>query len=122
MPVYTYHCDHCENEFEKYQSFSEDSLTTCPECQQETLRKVYSPALVVFKGSGFYVTDSKSSKSILSTNNHKDNHSEEKNGTGENKEDKKAEPKTESKTESKAEPKAEPKSDKKAPAKTEEKK
>lgn len=79
MPVYTYHCENCEHEFEKYQSFSEDSLTTCPNCAQESLRKVYSPALVVFKGKGFYVTDSKSASSTLTSNNHKDsNGSEEK--------------------------------------------
>ncbi|NIP42574.1 MAG: zinc ribbon domain-containing protein, partial [candidate division Zixibacteria bacterium] len=43
MPVYTYHCDECGHEFEKYQSFSEDALTLCPKCAQESLRKVYSP-------------------------------------------------------------------------------
>lgn len=99
MPVYTYHCDNCEAEFEKYQSFSEESLTTCPQCKQETLRKVYSPALVVFKGSGFYVTDTKSSSSTLSSNNHKDNGSEEKPSTPEKKEEKKAEAKSEKNTE-----------------------
>lgn len=98
MPVYTYHCDNCEAEFEKYQSFSEESLTTCPQCKQETLRKVYSPALVVFKGSGFYVTDTKSSSSTLSSNNHKDNGSEEKPPTPEKKEEKKSDAKPEKKT------------------------
>jgi putative FmdB family regulatory protein len=77
MPVYTYHCDNCEHEFEKYQSFSEESLTTCPNCAQDALRKVYTPALVVFKGSGFYVTDTKSASSTLTSNNHNENHSEE---------------------------------------------
>jgi putative FmdB family regulatory protein len=72
MPVYTYHCDECGHEFEKYQSFSEDALTVCPNCEQETLRKVYSPALVVFKGSGFYVTDTKSHSPTLTPTNHKD--------------------------------------------------
>jgi len=104
MPVYTYHCEHCEFEFEKYQSFSEESLTICPECKMETLRKVYSPALVVFKGSGFYVTDTKSSSATLTSNNHKDNHSSEKtSGDGEKKEDKAVEPKAEKKSKAKAE-------------------
>lgn len=72
MPVYTYHCDHCDHEFEQYQSFSENALNLCPACQHEALRKVYSPALVVFKGKGFYVTDTKSAKSSLSSGNTKD--------------------------------------------------
>jgi len=101
MPVYTYHCDHCEAEFEKYQSFSEESLTTCPECQNETLRKIYSPALVVFKGSGFYVTDTKSSSSTLSSNNHKDQGSQDNSDGAEKKEDKKTEAKSETKSETK---------------------
>lgn len=99
MPVYTYHCDHCETEFEKYQSFSEESLKICPECEHEALRKVYSPALVVFKGSGFYVTDTKSSSATLSSNNHKDNASGEDKSNGTEKKDEK---KTETKTENKA--------------------
>lgn len=67
MPVYTYHCENCEHEFEKYQSFSEDALTTCPECKKKKLRKVYKPALVLFKGSGYYVTDNKGAHSSLNT-------------------------------------------------------
>lgn len=98
MPVYTYHCDNCDNEFEKYQSFSEESLTTCPECGQDALRKVYTPALVVFKGSGFYVTDTKSASSTLTSNNHKEDHHEEK-------------PADKSKSESKKEAKSEKSAD-----------
>jgi putative FmdB family regulatory protein len=101
MPVYTYHCDHCEAEFEKYQSFSEESLKSCPECGQETLRKIYSPALVVFKGSGFYVTDSKSSSATLSSNNNKDHAGQDKSDGAEKKEDKKTETKSEKKAPSK---------------------
>ena len=63
MPSYTYHCENCEHEFEKYQTFSEEPLHICPECLEEALRKVYKPALVLFKGSGYYVTDHKSAKS-----------------------------------------------------------
>lgn len=61
MPTYVYACKSCEHRFEQYQSFSEDSLTTCPECQQSTLRKVFDTVGIVFKGSGFYSTDSQSS-------------------------------------------------------------
>lgn len=63
MPTYVYACKNCEHRFEQYQSFSEDSLTTCPECQQSTLRKVFDTVGIVFKGSGFYSTDSQSSAS-----------------------------------------------------------
>lgn len=100
MPVYTYHCDHCDHEFEQYQSFSEDALTLCPECRHEALRKVYSPALVVFKGKGFYVTDTKSAHSTLTSNNSKDQDNSEKDN-GDKKKDK-AEP-AKKKSETKAE-------------------
>ncbi len=59
MPTYQYACSACEHEFEVFQAFSESSLTHCPECNGQ-LRKVYSAVGVVFKGSGFYKTDSKS--------------------------------------------------------------
>ena len=95
MPVYTYHCDQCDHEFEKYQSFSEESLSTCPDCGRETLRKVYKPALVVFKGSGFYVTDTKSHSSTMDKSNGNKRSSKEKS------DEKPAEKKTETKAETK---------------------
>lgn len=61
MPVYTYRCDKCGIQFDKRQSFSDDPLTVCPECEQETLHKVYQPVGIVFKGKGFYATDHRSS-------------------------------------------------------------
>ncbi len=61
MPTYVYACKNCGHRFEQYQSFSEDSLTTCPECAQAALRKVFDSVGIVFKGSGFYSTDSASS-------------------------------------------------------------
>lgn len=61
MPTYVYACKSCGHRFEQYQSFSEDSLTTCPECAQEALRKVFDSVGIVFKGSGFYSTDSATS-------------------------------------------------------------
>jgi len=57
MPTYQYACADCGNEFEVFQSFTEDSLTKCPECKGE-VKKVFSAVGVVFKGSGFYKTDS----------------------------------------------------------------
>jgi putative FmdB family regulatory protein len=62
MPTYDYACTKCGHQFEAFQSFSDDALTECPECKGE-VQKVYSNVGVVFKGSGFYKTDSRTSKS-----------------------------------------------------------
>lgn len=59
MPTYAYACSACEHAFDVRQSFSDDALTVCPQCERESLRKVFSPVGVVFKGSGFYRTDSR---------------------------------------------------------------
>ena len=61
MPTYQYACNTCAHEFEAFQAFSDDSLTHCPECQGD-IRKVYTAVGVVFKGSGFYKTDSVAKK------------------------------------------------------------
>lgn len=60
MPVYTYRCDNCGVQFEQSQKFSDNPLTRCPECGKKTLKKVYTPVGIVFKGSGFYATDHRS--------------------------------------------------------------
>jgi putative FmdB family regulatory protein len=60
MPIYTYRCENCGVQFDRRQKFSDDPLTVCPECQEESLRKVYLPVGIVFKGSGFYSTDNHS--------------------------------------------------------------
>lgn len=60
MPIYTYRCENCGVQFEKQQSFSDQPLTRCPECSKKSLRKVYQPVGIVFKGSGFYSTDHRS--------------------------------------------------------------
>ena len=57
MPVYTYRCSNCGIQFEKQQSFSDQSLIRCPECGKRALKKVYMPVGIVFKGAGFYATD-----------------------------------------------------------------
>lgn len=62
MPTYQYACTECGHAFEQFQSFSEDALTECPECGGR-LRKLFNAVGVVFKGSGFYRTDSRSSGS-----------------------------------------------------------
>ncbi|MBS2962638.1 FmdB family transcriptional regulator [Actinocrinis puniceicyclus] len=62
MPTYQYQCTECGENLEVVQKFSDDALTICPSCQG-ALRKVYSAVGIVFKGSGFYRTDSRSSSS-----------------------------------------------------------
>lgn len=72
MPIYTYRCENCGVQFDRQQKFSDPALTRCPECNKKTLRKVYQPVGIVFKGSGFYATDHRSpSGSHSSSNNHK---------------------------------------------------
>jgi putative FmdB family regulatory protein len=63
MPTYVYVCDSCQEQFEKFQSFQEAPLKNCPQCQQETVRRVFQPVGIVFKGSGWYLTDSRSQHS-----------------------------------------------------------
>lgn len=62
MPTYQYACTACGHELEAVQSFSDDPLTTCPDCGGN-LRKLFGNVGVVFKGSGFYRNDSRSSGS-----------------------------------------------------------
>lgn len=59
MPTYQYACSDCGHQFETVQGFHEDSLNTCPDCGQQTLRKLFGNVGVVFKGSGFYRNDSR---------------------------------------------------------------
>jgi putative FmdB family regulatory protein len=59
MPIYEYRCTACDERLEVEQRFSDDALTTCPACGG-ALQKVFSAVGVVFKGSGFYKTDSRS--------------------------------------------------------------
>ncbi len=60
MPIYTYRCENCGVQFDRQQKFSDAPLTRCPECSKKSLRKVFQPVGIVFKGSGFYATDHRS--------------------------------------------------------------
>ena len=62
MPTYQYACTECGHAFEQVQSFSDDALSVCPECQGK-LRKLFNAVGVVFKGSGFYRNDSRGKQS-----------------------------------------------------------
>ncbi len=59
MPTYDYLCQSCGHEFEAFQSMKDNPLTECPECQGPVKRKVGGGTGVIFKGSGFYINDSK---------------------------------------------------------------
>ncbi|MFC5339058.1 FmdB family zinc ribbon protein [Leucobacter denitrificans] len=66
MPTYAYRCADCEHSFDIYQSFSDEALSVCPECEGQ-LRKVFGSLGVSFKGSGFYRTDSQSNSGSSSS-------------------------------------------------------
>jgi putative FmdB family regulatory protein len=66
MPTYEYRCKDCDHRFDIQQAFTDDALTTCPECGG-TLKKVFGNVGITFKGSGFYKTDSRSGSSDKST-------------------------------------------------------
>jgi putative FmdB family regulatory protein len=93
VPTYQYACTECGHAFDQFQSFSDDALTECPECHGK-LRKVFNAVGVVFKGSGFYRTDSRAGATATDTP-----------------------AKTETKTETKSDTKSETKSDKKSESK-----
>jgi putative FmdB family regulatory protein len=71
MPTYEYACRDCGEHVEVVQSFKEDPLTECGLCQGQ-LRKVFSAAGIIFKGSGYYVTDSRSAATAASGGGAKD--------------------------------------------------
>lgn len=91
MPIYTYRCENCGVQFDRRQHFEDKPLVKCPECSKESLRKVFLPVGIVFKGSGFYATDHRSPSGAGST--------------------KKSEKKSEGATEDKPEKKESPKED-----------
>lgn len=108
MPIYTYRCAACNSDFEKRQSFSDAPLTTCEACNG-ALRKVIHPVGIVFKGSGWYVTDSRPVSNGSSTAK----------GEGSESTADSSEAKSDSKPDAKSDSKAE--SDSKGSAKTERK-
>lgn len=63
MPTYHYKCGNCSHEFEEFQSIKDSPLVTCPNCKQDRLQRVIGAGGgMIFKGSGFYLTDYKSGK------------------------------------------------------------
>jgi putative FmdB family regulatory protein len=58
MPIYEYECEECKRRFEVFQHFSDEPVAACPECSG-SVRRVIQPVGIIFKGSGFYVTDNR---------------------------------------------------------------
>jgi putative FmdB family regulatory protein len=73
MPIYTYECESCGERFEAKQSFQDTSLTVCSSCECE-LHRIIQPVGIVFKGSGFYVTDSRGKPNLAISGKGKDEH------------------------------------------------
>jgi putative FmdB family regulatory protein len=80
MPTYEYRCKDCGEHLEVVQSFRDDPLTECPRCSG-TLKKVFQPIGIAFKGTGFYKTDSRSSSSRSSSSANGSSSTSEKAGT-----------------------------------------
>lgn len=86
MPTYEYTCSSCDTRHEIVQKMTDPTLTDCPDCGQPTLRKLFNGVGVVFKGSGFYRTDSRSgnadkSNSASDSSKGKDSASTSSNGS-----------------------------------------
>ena len=69
MPTYVYKCTECGHMFEARQRMSDDPLTDCPNCGKSAIRRVINNVGIVFKGSGFYVTDNRNGKNGSSSSN-----------------------------------------------------
>ncbi|MCL2765551.1 MAG: FmdB family transcriptional regulator [Treponema sp.] len=67
MPTYEYECKSCAHNFEVFQSMTDQALKDCPECGKEIRRLIFGGVGVIFKGSGFYVTDKSGKSSSAST-------------------------------------------------------
>jgi len=106
MPIYDYRCDHCGHVFSAVQSYKDEPLEKCPNCGKKPRRLISTPA-IVFKGSGWYKTDSRPAEKG----------SDASSSTADKKSDTKTETKTETKSDAKSESKTDKKSETKAPDK-----
>jgi putative FmdB family regulatory protein len=118
MPTYVYACSSCGKQFEQFQSFKDEPLRTCLCGQEGTLRRVFQPVGIVFKGSGWYITDSRKSEtaSVSGKGETASTGDAAKAEAGDGKSDSKPETKADSKPETKAESKPETKSESSIPA------
>ena len=86
MPTYSYACTECDNKFDAVQAFSDDALTECPKCEGR-LRKLFGKVGVVFKGSGFYRTDSREAAKSSSNGSAKSSSEDSSSSSSEKKSD-----------------------------------
>ena len=98
MPTYAYRCKECGHEFEIRQRFSDDPLRDCPVCEESALRKVVNSVGIVFKGSGFYVTDNRGGKSASSNGSGSGKKSESDDSSADSKSTSSSDSKSESKS------------------------
>jgi putative FmdB family regulatory protein len=103
MPTYEYRCKSCGYEFEEFQTMSSDPLIMCPKCAKPALKRLMSSGVgLIFKGSGFYLTDYKKSNTSSSPGTKSESKSDSKaDSKSESKSDSKPDSKSDSKQESK---------------------
>lgn len=111
MPIYEYECENCGTRFERFQSIRDEPIRQCPDCSGK-VHKVLHAAGIIFKGSGWYITDSRKSTSGAVTSETKANGADSKAASKSNGGESKAESRP-----SQTETKTETKSDGKTPAK-----
>ena len=68
MPTYTYQCTECGHQFDLFHSMKDESTKSCPECGAEAKRRIGAGVGLIFKGSGFYITDYKNGHSSMPAN------------------------------------------------------
>ena len=121
MPIYDYRCDACGHAFSAVQSYTDATLEQCPQCGAKPRKVLTSPA-IVFKGSGWYKTDSRRGSDDAKADAKAEGKSESKPDTGGEKGSKAAEAKPEPKADGKTDPTSWPKSEPKSETKSETKK
>jgi len=96
MPTYEYRCEECQHEFEKFQSMMEEPVKKCPVCGGKVKRLIGSGAGLIFKGSGFYITDYKRKETAVQGPVKKDKTKDSTEGdtSGSKEDSKKAKPET----------------------------
>ncbi len=113
MPTYVYACQTCGAQFEQFQRFSDEPLTVCLRCQG-TVRRVFQPVGIVFKGGGWYVTDSRSNNSASAVSSSTSGNGDAKAASTEGEPSKKEAAPAASETPAKSEPSPSTTSDSKA--------